>query len=124
MASVLILEDDFELAKAWQQALEASGHTATIARSSQEAIEKVKRNRFDAAVVDLMIDTPPDSEPDSGIHFLRTLRNLEMPMPKLIGVSGYYGSDKGEMAANLLKVYGVHKIVLKPFEPAVLIQLI
>ena len=36
MADILILEDDFDLAKAWQQALEAEGHVVVLARSSED----------------------------------------------------------------------------------------
>lgn len=124
MADVLILDDDFDLAKSWQSALTAAGHTVVIARSSDEAIGQLEKITFHAAIVDLMINSDPDGGPDSGIHFLRALRNIEPPWPSLIGVSGYYGSDKGEMAKNLLKVYGVKHILLKPIEPDDLIKLV
>ncbi|MEO0372688.1 MAG: response regulator [Pseudomonadota bacterium] len=125
MASILILDDDFELAKSWQDALTKAGHTAVITHTSEDAIEQIKQTTFHKAVVDLMIETGPGEETDSGIHFLRTLREIEnIPLPVLIGVSGYYGSDNGEMAKNLLKVYGVQHVLMKPFDPDVLVKLI
>ncbi len=124
MNDILILDDDYDLAKSWEEALTAAGGRVIITHSTKEAIQHVKKRAFRAVIVDLMIDVPIDDEPDSGIHFLRALREVEAPRPKLIGVSGYYGSDKGEMAKTLFTVYGVTHILLKPFEPEALIKLI
>ncbi|MEO0772869.1 MAG: response regulator [Pseudomonadota bacterium] len=124
MADVLILDDDFELAKSWQTELKKAGHTAVIAQSSEEAILHIERRTFHTAVVDLMIGSPLGGDPDSGIHFLRALREMDVPQPTLIGVSGYYGSDDGQMARKLLKVYGVHHVLLKPLAPQDLVDLV
>lgn len=123
MAKILILDDDFELASAWRSALTAAGHSATLSHSTPDALQHMHTNRFDAAVVDLMISVPPGEPPDSGIHFLRAIKQTA-PLPRLIGVSGYYASDKGEMAETVLRVYGVEHVLFKPFEPDQLVALI
>lgn len=123
MYDILILEDDFELAKSWEAALKEEGGMVVIARSSNEALRHLEERQFHTVIVDLMIEAP-EGESDSGVHFLRELHNLEPPLPNLIGVSGYYGSDDGEMAKKLLRVYGVQHVLLKPFDPVDLIKLI
>ena len=123
MAAVLILEDDFELAKSWQSALQDADHTVTLTRSSAEALQHVKAQAFDVVIVDLMLDAPHDQPTASGIHFLRSLKSEE-PLPKMIGVSGYYGSDKGDMAQTVLNVFGVQHFLLKPFDPKSLVDLL
>ncbi|MEM6587812.1 MAG: response regulator [Pseudomonadota bacterium] len=124
MNDILILDDDYDLAKSWEEVLTAAGGDVVITHSSKDAIEHIKQRKFRAVILDLMIGAPLDGEPDSGIHFLRALREEDCAIPKLIGVSGYYGQDDGEMAKNLFNVYGVKHVLLKPFDPQELVKLV
>ena len=65
----------------------------------------------------------PARTTDNGLDFLREAIALE-PLPKVIGVTGYSGSDDGAMAKKLLEVYGAQYILMKPFEPQALVKLV
>lgn len=123
MAKILILDDDLELSKTWQTALQAACHEVDLSQHSDEALRLVETTRFNVMVVDLFLDAEITAPPDNAIRFLKELGASRRPS-LIIGVTGYYGSDQGAMAMKLLETYGVNPVLLKPFEPEELVKLI
>ena len=52
---VLIVEDDYKLARLVQQGLSEEGHDVTIARDGGEALAFAERSVFDVIVLDVML---------------------------------------------------------------------
>lgn len=100
--TLLIVEDDTFLIKAYQAQFEGSAYTLLFATNGTEALSLVNTKPVDAVLLDLVMPH------HSGIDFLRTLRadsnhnniavivatNLSSPNQKeeceQLGISGYY----------------------------------
>jgi len=104
MASVLIVEDNFELAALVQAAIEARGHLATAAHTARNAREALQSKAYDVAVVDLFL---PDAD---GGEILEELKGRNVPA---LAMSGAY---KGAGYARKAKdVHGAKAFFEKPF---------
>jgi len=53
-ASILVVDDEREILRALQRSLTAHGYKVFTARSGEEAIEAVARNRPDLLLLDLL----------------------------------------------------------------------
>jgi CheY-like chemotaxis protein len=60
MAKILIIDDDPDMVLASRLALEAAGHKIAEARNGTEGLEKIKADRPDLIVMDVMMDTPTE----------------------------------------------------------------
>jgi CheY-like chemotaxis protein len=56
MAHVLIVDDELEVVKRNAKALEAGGHRVTVASTTREALEVVRRDEPNAVVLEAMLD--------------------------------------------------------------------
>ncbi|MCR4434161.1 MAG: response regulator transcription factor [Caldiserica bacterium] len=72
---ILIIEDEFDLAKALAKGLKNNGYAADIALLGEEALQKIEFNEYDLAVLDLNL---PDID---GLELCKTLRAWR---PKLL----------------------------------------
>jgi CheY-like chemotaxis protein/MinD-like ATPase involved in chromosome partitioning or flagellar assembly len=57
VSNILVVDDDRDLLKLVQTVLTRAGHTLTLARDGQEALEAALSHDFDLAVVDVMMPT-------------------------------------------------------------------
>lgn len=64
----MIIEDEFDLAKALAKGLKNNGYAADIALLGEEALQKIEFNEYDLAVLDLNL---PDID---GLELCKTLR--------------------------------------------------
>lgn len=79
---VLIVDDDQNLAGAMRRVLEGEGYAVDLAFSGRAAIEKSKKAKFDAYLIDVRL---PDM---SGIEVLKALRATAERAVKIV-ISGY-----------------------------------
>ncbi len=102
---ILLIEDDARLAEMVQDYLGASGFSVSIAPTGQRGIDRQKRDRFDAILLDLML---PDMD---GLEVCRVLRaNDHTPILML--------TAKGEPMDRIIGLeLGADDYLPKPFEP-------
>src|SRR5688572_25427193 len=81
MASVLIIEDDADLAKLLRETLAASGHDVLHAGDGRKGLDLFRTQRPDIVVTDLFM---PGIE---GIETIRAIKR-EMPATKIVAISG------------------------------------
>lgn len=75
---VLVVEDDFEIARQIGNGLERHGHSFAFAENAGSAIEQARDNHFDAVILDRML---PDG---SGIDVLQALRRQPRYAPVIM----------------------------------------
>jgi DNA-binding response OmpR family regulator len=108
--TILIAEDDVDIASALSRGLAADGYVPLVAHDAATALERHGEARCDAAIVDMMLGT------DRGIDLVRRLREGGMAGPVLIlsALSGVEDRTEGLDA-------GADDYVAKPFEYAELL---
>ena len=72
MAKILIIDDDPDIVTAVQMSLEGAGHEVIDARNGEEGLEKIKTERPDMIILDVMMETQ-----DEGFKIAQKLRNPE-----------------------------------------------
>jgi DNA-binding NtrC family response regulator len=104
MATILILDDDLNTCQAVTLALSKEGHQVLEAHSGKEALEIIRSQEVDLAVIDLKMPGM------SGLEFFQTLKTLH---PEIIAImiSAHATVDQ---AVGALKG-GIYDFVTKPF---------
>jgi DNA-binding response OmpR family regulator len=104
MASILIVEDNWNLAYGLRNNLEIEGHQVDVAEDGRLGVEAARRSHPDLIILDLMLPVM------DGYRVLRTLRGEGLDMPVLILTA------KGEEADKVLGFrLGADDYVTKPF---------
>jgi DNA-binding response OmpR family regulator len=104
MASILIVEDNRNLAYGLQNNLEIEGHEVVVAEDGRQGLEAAREGRSDLIILDLMLPIM------DGYRVLRALRAEGLDMPVLILTA------KGEEADKVLGFrLGADDYVTKPF---------
>ena len=110
-ASILIVEDEPEIAELVRYHVQREGARAAIARTGRQALEAVQRRRPDLVVLDLML---PDLD---GLEVCRRLRwQTETRSLPILIVSAK--GEESDIVAGL--ELGADDYVTKPFSPKVL----
>lgn len=103
MASVLVVEDEYELRTVWAEALTLAGNTVGTAGDGVQAIKQVGTNTYDVLVFDLNLPRM------SGLEAIRLIRRTEPDLP-ILAVTGVHDPD---MARAVIEV-GANDILFKP----------
>ena len=116
---ILIVDDDADFVDINTSILNASGYETESASSSGEALNKLRKDKFDLAIVDLMIE-----DLDSGFNIAYAIRDDEklrdMPIlmltsaPRKTGVNINFPEGKSWMK--------VDDFAEKPLKPAELVK--
>lgn len=123
MARILILEDQKEMAKAWQAALTKSGHRVSLA-STYEEFEAAFQSgeRIELMIIDLSLSGNRDDPKFSGLvalsdNLLRTtLRGERVPC---IVVSGFFTQEgANDPLRERVMPFNPDRILAKPFQLA------
>lgn len=86
---ILILEDDDELAIAWQLGLEQEGHFVQRVAAAADAIELVGTGHFDMVITDVLIrESRERFSPEGGLSLLGHIDLHIEPKPVTIAVTG------------------------------------
>lgn len=107
--SVLIVDDDDDARDMMGELLDAMGHTTVKASSAEEALELVKRERLDLALIDLGL---PGVD---GCEIARRIRRtVEGAGLRLVALTGYSDDTTRQTAVAA----GFDDFVVKPAYPA------
>ncbi|QDZ09484.1 response regulator [Devosia ginsengisoli] len=98
-----------------RQALSAVGFTVAEVGNGKDAIEALRRDRFDVVVTDLWM---PGAD---GIEVIQSIRTVS-PLSTIFVVTGGGPGLSIASAAALARVWGARKVYVKPFEISELIQ--
>jgi len=111
--SVLIVDDDAAVRKTLSSILSQAGYVVETRQNGKEALKAVEGEYFDVALIDIQL---PD------IKGVELLSRLKMKQPKMITiiVTGYPSVDNAIKALN----EGADGYILKPFDPAQLLETI
>lgn len=108
MKRILIAEDESAIRRLMTSLLERQGFSVVTAVNGAQAIEMIRAERFDAAILDLMMPIV------NGFKVLEVLRNEHPDTPCVIVTAA------GEVGLGMLPA-GVH-VLRKPFMPDALVQ--
>jgi len=101
MAKILIIDDDPDIIYVTRMCLGEKGHEVIDAKNGKEGLEKIKEDRPDLIILDVMMDTATE-----GFHLALKLRN---PDPK---------SDWAEYSdIPILMLTAIHSTTPLRFEP-------
>lgn len=79
--NILIIEDDKLTLNAVQHSLENLGHTTSVAKSGEEAIDMIHKNNYDLILCDVMMPGI------SGLSFVTVLRSVHLCYTPIIMMS-------------------------------------
>jgi len=108
---VLIIDDDEFVRLACKQALESGGFSSAAVENGSQALDLIRRESFDVALLDLEMPGLP------GMEVLKRLK-AESPNTAVIIITGHAGIDSAVEATKL----GAFNYLPKPFAPETLIR--
>ena len=119
-AKILIVDDDLDLTKALKVTLESENYSVVTASDRTEGMEKIKAERPDLVILDVMMATWED-----GFEMARELKKdsqfiKNIPILMLTGVKGKTGIDFKSTAGDPTWC-PVDGFLDKPVEPDVLL---
>lgn len=128
--SILILEDDFDLAQQWRDALNAAHMDVYLVSNFEQAVLACKQREFDAFVVDVFLKNDKgELASQAGLTFLSALRTglrdmpewgKEVPILMVSGAAVVNNFDVLELTKNL----GSTEVLRKPFGPSKLAEVL
>jgi two-component system response regulator HydG len=104
--SILIIDDDENIAKTFTAVLEKQGYSVDTAKDGGEAIKKLNTERYDVALVDIRL---PDID---GIELLTKMKKT-IPKTLRIIITGYPSVQNAIEAINK----GADGYIVKPIDP-------
>ncbi len=110
---IIIIDDDQALHRVFTRILQKEGYTVQTAETGKEALEKIRNQTFDAALIDVKL---PDI---NGLDLLPLLNKTAPSMVKIV-ITGY---DIPDGRAGALQL-GADDFFKKPLPPQVLLKAI
>ena len=106
MKRILLVEDEILIRSSLARALRKDGYVISEAKDHTEALENLKKERYDLAIVDLYLE--------DGMHGLNLLPQIHQwsPQAKIIAISAFGTSEVKEAAM----MEGIESFYDKPFE--------
>lgn len=99
---ILVVDDDVNILRVFKSILEKEGYTVETAETGKAALEKIKKEKFNVALIDVRL---PDMD---GTDLLLKMANY--PNTVKIIVTGFSTEDVGKRAAD----YGADDFLVKP----------
>lgn len=118
MIRVLIVDDETQLVKAFEKQLTEDGLEIVPAFSAARALDRLKKESFDVAVLDIKL---PDSD---GVDLLLQMKRME-PCTEVIMLTGFASVETAIRSIKLgaydyltkpCKIADLHKVILKAYE--------
>jgi DNA-binding NtrC family response regulator len=115
MAKILMVDDNCDFLEASKIVLEREGHVVVTANNPAEAQEKIKTEKPELLLLDIMMENP-----DDGIAFAHKLKKdqVKIPVVMLSGISKVTGYSYGKCD----DVLPCTDFLEKPVSPKVLIN--
>jgi DNA-binding NtrC family response regulator len=107
MAQILIVDDDLNTCQSLNTALRKEGHQIVECHSGEEALEKIRSQEVDLAVIDLMMPGM------NGLEFFNTLKAIH---PEVVSIM-ISAQATVELAVSAIKS-GIYDFITKPFRLA------
>jgi len=111
MANIMVIDDVLDAGILIKKILERKGHNVSVFTEEEDAVEYVKNNKVDLAVLDIKLKKM------SGVELLEELRKIDSKL-KVIMLTGY---PTMETAHESLKL-GASEYLLKPIDIAELTE--
>ncbi len=111
LPKIIIIDDDQSLHSVFTRILTKEGYTVENAETGKEALEKIRNQTFDAALIDVKL---PDV---NGLDLLPELNKTAPTMIKLV-ITGFEIPDGRNVALQL----GADDFFKKPLHPDVLLK--
>ena len=112
----VLVADDVEVMRiSLDLALRSAGHEVALAGTGNDALLRLRADRFDAAVLDLWM---PEGD---GLNVLRRIR-AEQPALRVFVITGGGPRLPIEAAALISEVWGAERVFIKPFDEEELVQ--
>jgi len=105
MATIVLIDDDEQLRRLFQVALEGAGYRVLTAEDGKHGLRLLEHQEADLIVVEIFM---PEMD---GLELIPRLRKTR-PATKIIAISG--GSDKGD-CLDMAKHLGANATLKKPF---------
>jgi EAL domain-containing protein (putative c-di-GMP-specific phosphodiesterase class I) len=112
-ASVLVVDDETSLLRAYSQILRAAGHTVLTADDGAEARELVRSRGFDVVISDINM---PNMD---GIALLKAVREFDLDVPVVLVT----GTPSVDTAAHAVR-HGAFRYLMKPVDAGELRQVV
>ncbi|MFQ5465470.1 MAG: response regulator [Thermodesulfobacteriota bacterium] len=104
MFKILITDDDGDLRELLEEAVRSWGYIVDVARDGEDALRKVRKEKFDVVISDLMMPVM------DGLELLERLKELDHDILVII-VTGYATIDTAVKAIES----GAYDYITKPF---------
>jgi nitrogen regulation protein NR(I) len=113
MAKILVVDDESNVLRAFEEILAVRGHEVVTARGAEEAIGRLKRDAFDLVILDIRLPGM------SGLDALAQINHIQPRLPVIV-MTGQGTTDTAIEATKR----GAFDYQLKPFEPAEMLRTI
>ena len=104
MFKILITDDDGDLRELLEEAVRSWGYIVDVARDGEDALRKIRKERFDVVISDLMMPVM------DGLELLERVKELDKDILVII-VTGYATIDTAVKAIES----GAYDYITKPF---------
>ena len=118
-ATILIIEDDQELAHSVENVLQLEGYTVEIARSAEDGLARARKVPVDVVLTDLQLPGVDGIDEKAGLDVIQKLHVVNPHLP-IIVMTAHHTAEIAIEATQL----GAYDYFLKPFDFARLIELI
>jgi len=109
---ILWIEDDADMLMGLVRPLEKDGHEIIVAMDEIEALEKIKENKFDLILFDIIIPTgvkeDPGDVPFVGMELLKKLKDMNITTPIIV-----LSVMRNKKMINKMYEMGVKKVLPK-----------
>jgi CheY-like chemotaxis protein len=92
--TILVVDDEVDFLKIVQKRLEAGGYDVIIATDGKEALDKVKNNKLDAVLLDILMPGM------NGLEVLKKIRQEHKNLPVFI-ITAFSSDENFELAQRL-----------------------
>ena len=114
MGKILIVDDEKEMREISSQIFKSEGYEADTASDAESALFKIKNNKYDFLLVDLVLPGR-----FNGLDIIKQARKT-LPHIKIIAYSGFSGIDITEKVIRA----GANNFITKPFKRQEIISVV
>lgn len=112
MSKILIVDDEISIRRGLKKVLNAEGYEVEEAQNGNQALKKLKEDKFDLVIIDIFM---PEKD---GIETILELKKMNEEI-KIIAMTGYKKSPYDNDSPDFLKYsrqFGAFEVLQKPFK--------
>jgi DNA-binding NtrC family response regulator len=110
--TIIIVDDDKSILRVFTRVLERKGYAVTTAENGKDAIDKIRRTRFDAALIDVRL---PDMH---GTSILPIIQETSASTVKIM-FTGSPDLDQHDKKNSIMDAF-----LIKPVKPEILLSIL